>query len=112
MHVLRMIYPHIHVPGYTLVLHGRDILLFFSKYFIILIGYRHLYGNEEIMFLYKKLIYRMYISTYIITIVRKLDEPRTKVFKLILSETRKEISSFDRLVHVYYDKTSVYYEYL
>lgn len=93
-----MIYPHIHVPGYTLVLHGRDILLFFSKYFIILIGYRHLYGNEEIMFLYKKLIYRMYISTYIITIVRKLDEPRTKVFKLILSETRKEISSFDRLV--------------
>lgn len=37
----------------------------------------------------------MYISTYIITIVRKLDEPRTKV---ILSETRKEISSFDRLV--------------
>lgn len=40
----------------------------------------------------------MYISTYIITIVRKLDEPRTKVFKLILSETRKEISSFDRLV--------------
>lgn len=54
----------------------------------------------------------MYISTYIITIVRKLDEPRTKVFKLILSETRKEISSFDRLVHVYYDKTSVYYEYL
>lgn len=80
MHVLKMIYPHIHVPGYTLVLHGRDISLFFSKYFIILIGYRHLYGNEEIMFLYKKLIYRMYISTYIITIVRKLDEPRTKVF--------------------------------
>lgn len=40
----------------------------------------------------------MYIFIYIIIIVRKLDEFRIKVFKLILLEIRKEILSFDRLV--------------
>lgn len=79
MYVLRMIYLYIYVLGYILVLYGRDILFFFSKYFIILIGYRYLYGNEEIMFFYKKLIYRMYIFIYIIIIVRKLDEFCIKV---------------------------------
>lgn len=57
IHVLRMIYPDIHVPGYTLVLHDRDILLFLVQILYHPDRIPFLYyikENEDIMFYYKK----------------------------------------------------------
>lgn len=51
----------------------------------------------------------MYISTYIITIVRKLDEPRTDIIR----NKERNIKFWQTGTwYMYNVKTSVYYEYL